>query len=413
MIINSIDTKDISFVVQGAVDKVYTKLCLESIRKNFPGSSIILSTWEGTQIDGLDFDELVLSRDCGAVICDFHTVPNNINRQFLSSSAGLKRVKTLYAAKVRSDLFFDSPSFLQYFNSFPCYDEKYTRVRSRIVALSLYSRYCYINYDTTKVNLAAFHISDWFLFGYTEDILKYFSAPPITDLSEFSRYYLDKMELHQYLPYPHLMLKLTPEQYLLSNFLGREDDDIIKLCTYDINENRRYLFNNFIILNYDKSHISNLKWNDISRNEWLLHPFEVCTLIFFAEFQYYYRKFCDPEYVFPIEDYKMVRRRKIRILKEVLWRDKIWEHYWSFLGKLKERFSFVKKIFRWISPAYRVGYGTRDILLHMQEEERASLNYLHYKVDNLSKELEEKSKEIKKLNKQLAAIMKEDEDELC
>ena len=49
----------------------------------------------------------------------------------------------------------------------------------------------------------------------------------------------------------------------------------------------------------------------------------------------------------------------------------------------------------------------------MQEEERASLNYLHYKVDNLSKELEEKSKEIKKLNKQLAAIMKEDEDELC
>lgn len=41
MVINIIDTKDISVVVQGAIDKGYTPLCLKSIRKYLPESEII------------------------------------------------------------------------------------------------------------------------------------------------------------------------------------------------------------------------------------------------------------------------------------------------------------------------------------------------------------------------------------
>ena len=47
MIVNGIDKKDISVVVQGAIDKEWTPLCLKSIRKYLPESEIILSTWGG------------------------------------------------------------------------------------------------------------------------------------------------------------------------------------------------------------------------------------------------------------------------------------------------------------------------------------------------------------------------------
>ena len=41
-----IKSEDISVVVQGAIDKVNTPKCLESIRKVLPRAEIVLSTWE-------------------------------------------------------------------------------------------------------------------------------------------------------------------------------------------------------------------------------------------------------------------------------------------------------------------------------------------------------------------------------
>lgn len=64
MIINGIDTKDISVVVQGAVGG-YTPVCLASVRKHLPESEIVLSTWKGSNVEGLDYDVLVLSDDPG------------------------------------------------------------------------------------------------------------------------------------------------------------------------------------------------------------------------------------------------------------------------------------------------------------------------------------------------------------
>ncbi len=104
MIINGIDTKEITFVVQGPVEKKATSLCLQSIRNSFPNSRIVLSTWAGSHTDGLEYDSVVYSEDHGAAVCDLNNVNCNINRQILSSKAGLEIVKTKYVAKVRSDL---------------------------------------------------------------------------------------------------------------------------------------------------------------------------------------------------------------------------------------------------------------------------------------------------------------------
>ena len=64
------DTKDISVIVQGAINKNETIKCLQSIRQYLPGAEIILSTWEGSNITDLDYDNLILSKDPGAAIIE-------------------------------------------------------------------------------------------------------------------------------------------------------------------------------------------------------------------------------------------------------------------------------------------------------------------------------------------------------
>lgn len=74
-----IKPKDISVVVQGAINKEITPRCLQSIRTLLPNAEIILSTWEGSDVDGLDYDKLVLNKDPGAVKCD--VIDNAYNNQ--------------------------------------------------------------------------------------------------------------------------------------------------------------------------------------------------------------------------------------------------------------------------------------------------------------------------------------------
>ena len=79
-----IDSKEISVIVQGAVDKKITPKTLKSVRKYLPNAEIILSTWEGTDISGLDYDIVLLSKDPGAYIFDWESKKlNNIASGYL------------------------------------------------------------------------------------------------------------------------------------------------------------------------------------------------------------------------------------------------------------------------------------------------------------------------------------------
>ena len=160
MIINSMDTKDITVVVQGAICQTYTPLCLKSIRKHLPESKIILSTWEGSDIDGLDYDEVLLNKDPGpsGVRGYNFTSSDNTNRQILSTKNGLKQSKTKYSMKLRTDFCLTGHGFLKYFDEskrFKRLDDK-KLFKDRII--------------TIKQNLNTnFFICDFFFFGLTED----------------------------------------------------------------------------------------------------------------------------------------------------------------------------------------------------------------------------------------------------
>ncbi len=113
MEIAGINTQDITVVVQGAVDKKNTKLCLESIRKYLPGAEIVLSTWKDTDVTKLDFDKVVLNPDPGGYKDKYvNTFTNNTLRQLISTQNGIKRATRKYIIKIRSDLILKSNPFI-------------------------------------------------------------------------------------------------------------------------------------------------------------------------------------------------------------------------------------------------------------------------------------------------------------
>lgn len=366
MIINNIDTKNISFVVQGEIDSVNTPKCLESIRKNFPGSTIILSAWEKSDVGKLDFDILVCTRDPGGCPYDIYGVSNNINRQILSSRAGMEKVTTDYVAKVRNDLIFDGANFLYYFNKFPQYNNEYKKVQSRMIALSVYSRLFHFAPQFGKVINLPFYFSDWFLFGFAEDIKNFYATPLIEDLSAFSSFYLtSSFEQSNKFPFQGYWSKMTPENYLTSSFfsraMGRELYENRMICDNNtMNMSTHLIANNVVILDYAHSKIYSGKWEGISKNEFSLHPFDACSLIFYSDFVGMYKRCCDKNFVIP-KELKSNDIAKMKCVANFLLINPMKSKLLILKEKIKD---ILKRIMHKTNPAYHVADGIRNEILN-------------------------------------------------
>lgn len=223
MIVNGIDTKDISIVVQGAVTKA-TSRTLETVKKFLPGATVILSTWKHQDISELPYDILVENEDPGAFPCDAlqYSVMNNINRQLISTQNGLRHCATLYAAKIRSDFYLESADFLKCFNKYKKYDPEFCFVKERIVGCTVYSRN-----PRSKITplTMAYCPSDFFFFGYSEDLKKLFDRPLISDVNEkmfFELYPENKSQLN----YKDALCQFMPEQSIWMGFIKKYIADL-------------------------------------------------------------------------------------------------------------------------------------------------------------------------------------------
>jgi hypothetical protein len=114
---------DITFVVQGPVHRKFghdgTSEVLISIRRWYPNSRIVLSTFTTTESQlllDLDYDELVLSEDPGDLTPPGHK-RLNINRQIITSRAGLRATDTSFAIKTRTDLIFTGRELIESFST--------------------------------------------------------------------------------------------------------------------------------------------------------------------------------------------------------------------------------------------------------------------------------------------------------
>lgn len=181
--------ENITVVVQGPVQTLkgrtqeagITHKCLSSVRQHLPGAIIILSTWPEQQLSGLDYDQLVISEDPGSNIRSFHSDGRpqhyNNNRQIVSTLAGLKQVKTPYAIKLRSDNYLIGNQFVRMQQRYPKRCDSHRLFRERVVVSNVFTR------KYAKGFRVAFHLSDFFYFGLTEDLLAIWDLELLKDVT--------------------------------------------------------------------------------------------------------------------------------------------------------------------------------------------------------------------------------------
>ncbi len=304
-----IESKDISVIIQGAINKTETPKCIKSIRKYLPDAEIILSTWEGTDTSKLDFDQVIYNQDPGTTLIEEHKskkIYNNMNRQLLSTQAGLAKVQRKYTLKLRSDLILSGTGFIDYFDKFQQRIDEYKLFKRKIITSTLFTRY---NIKSTKNHdrvLMPFHISDWWFFGLTEDLKTYLSDTPLVKEPEFTNYFNAPENKHKNNPYVNAKFKFAPEQYFGYECFARNFKDIYMEDAADSNDKlidifAKCLVNNFIVLEYKQSGIYLNKYL-YSKNE-VFSGDQYIGLYSFYRYEETYKRLCDNNYIITTDGY--------------------------------------------------------------------------------------------------------------
>lgn len=237
--------EDISVVCQGAVAPGLTMDCLRSLRSVFPGAEVILSTWEGTDVSSLDADKTVFSPDPGAFMADEVVgVPNNVNRQLVSTRAGLAAAARPYILKTRTDILFENAGFLDFFERYDSFPSPY--FKNRLLICNYYTR-------NPRVMALCFHPSDWVLFGRAGDVRKYYETSPLMTEEE-GRWFKDQKKASVF--FTNYICRYTPEQQVFLGFL-RQYEGVGCRCYYDrtpalIEQTERTFAECFVVLDYGK-----------------------------------------------------------------------------------------------------------------------------------------------------------------
>lgn len=163
-------SNEIGILIQGPIDDSITILAINMYKNNYPGISVIVSTWDDLGV--IQENKLI---DMGVYLVKSKKPVNagvlNVNFQIVSTLAGIKKAKQIgvkYIAKTRSDQFFYKKDVLyslkEMLDIFP--SAKSSEGIKRIIALPTY----FGNMFTP------FFMSDFFYFGAVEDMEKMFSV---------------------------------------------------------------------------------------------------------------------------------------------------------------------------------------------------------------------------------------------
>jgi hypothetical protein len=239
--------EDITFVIQGPLGK-YINKSVFSIRKYYPKSSIIISTWENENFDNVancNDIEFVVSKDPGAVSDHVNgSKKDNVNRQIISTSAGLKLVKTKYTVKTRPDIVFKNSALIKYYNK---HSQKQIKLFSESILVP--------NYNVKNPDLISiiFHPSDLLILGPTIDIKNYFNIPLRQKKdSQLMKSNFKPPRDYQNV-YSNLLTLHTAESYIFTEYLKKIGfTENILTCFSNSREKKQVwldlLANNFIVV---------------------------------------------------------------------------------------------------------------------------------------------------------------------
>lgn len=271
--------QELSIIVQGECGSS-TRQALASLRTVFPDAEIILSTWKGSNVDGLDADLIVFCDDPGSTYADeVAGIRNNLNRQIVSTRCALPFASRPFTLKTRSDLLFHSADFTRYFGM---YDDVPSPIfKGRLLICNYYTR-------NPGASGLCFHPSDWMLYGYTEDVRKYYNSVSLMEEDEANWFRTRKKKK---VMYTNFLCRYTPEQHIFLHAFTNEKPAGLE-CYYSYNKQLRRqtekaFAERFVILDYQKQlAITFTKYNPnrykerftlISHWQWRALYFHYCT----------------------------------------------------------------------------------------------------------------------------------------
>ncbi|PIP82768.1 MAG: hypothetical protein CO113_03415 [Elusimicrobia bacterium CG_4_9_14_3_um_filter_62_55] len=283
---------DISIIVQGPIcgatdgraGPSVTGRALNSIRKHFPGAELILSTWEGSDVSGLNFEVLIMSKDPGAGICnERYGLRHNVNRQIVSTTAGLKAASRKYAMKIRTDLLFTHSNCIDYLSRYNLRSNEYRLTKERILVVS-----------TTSVNprksfQLPYHPCDWFYFGLKADLVDIFDIPLFIE-PEFTHWFKTRKYPKNHPNFDNTA-RYAQESYIWYSFckkrLNIEFDHLCDTSHNNVEISEKTFANNLVVLTPSQLGIVSLKYEPNYANSWHMYTF--------TEWKRLYNKYCRGE----------------------------------------------------------------------------------------------------------------------
>lgn len=210
----SIDYTQVTVVIQGNIRRE-TANAISSIKRVLPGATIYLSTFYSEAYEHLEpnVSKIILSHDPGPLppyVKSNQAPYNNTNRQLRSTKTALESVITDYVLKIRSDCILEHAGFIDLYY-------KHAQSKSqdnRIIANSYFTRH--------PVGLCQypFHISDWFIFGKTASVKKFFSSEEIS-LSDATWFDRNHHKIGSTYNAKRFRAKFTPEQFITIDFANK------------------------------------------------------------------------------------------------------------------------------------------------------------------------------------------------
>ncbi len=204
----------LSIVVQGPCLREATEPgapsideALASIRRRFPGAQIVVSTWIGSDIDGLDADDIVLSPDPGPLAHPLH-LPNNVNRMVTSTANGLAAATRTFCIKTRNDVLFASDALMRHLLTAA---PQSAGLERRVWAMA----------SRIETSLRPYHPSDMLMFGLTEDLRRLWDVPALSTSDMFIEEPPSQIE------------RMSSEQAVFVSFLNGAGVDVRMAHGYD------------------------------------------------------------------------------------------------------------------------------------------------------------------------------------
>lgn len=221
--------QNLTFIFQGPCYEGITEECISNVKKNFPGSRLIFSTWTGQQVPFDLVDRIIFTPDPGGEINSIWNTCDSTLRQLFSTYSGLLDVSTDYCCKIRSDTFLESNRLAELIHYL------HSNNLNKIVMLN------YLSVNPGRFPLT-FHFCDWLVAGRSTELRKiYHHASQATEgINHFSGVTVDRCQYGWY-------CKHRSEQYIVLNWIKNLKKSIIlPRFQTDIDKDIIASHNNFI-----------------------------------------------------------------------------------------------------------------------------------------------------------------------